>query len=160
MQGPKRVTEGQVSSSVSPDSCPRALPHLGEQTHTHQQELEAEISKTQDTQNPFAFMLIWNQIPTRSKPRKAHTLLQVQNEVFWICQCLALPQHLQQLHSTPQPTWLLEEVPSLPRAMCCSQQSHAGGCSHCFGGHRAALLSLHQCLLPQRKLAAKTSWSD
>lgn len=70
-------------------------------------------------------MLIENQIPARSKPRKAHTLLQVQNQVFWVCQCLPLAKDLQQLHSTPQLTWLLEEVPGLLRATCCSQQSHA-----------------------------------
>lgn len=72
-------------------------------------------------------MLIGNQIPTRSKPRKADSLLQIQNQVFWICQCLALPQYLQQLHSTPQPTWLLEEVPALLRATGCSSRAMLTG---------------------------------
>lgn len=68
-------------------------------------------------------MLIGNQIPTRPQPRKARTLLQVQrSEVIWIWRCLALPWHPQQIHLTPQPTWLLEEVQGLLRATHRSQR--------------------------------------
>lgn len=80
-------------------------------------------------------MLIGNQIPTRPQPRKAHTLLQGRrSEVIWIWWCLALPQHPQQIHSIPWPTWLLERCKFCWENTPLPAESLAGTCCHCFGG--------------------------
>lgn len=173
----KRVTEGQVSSSVNPVSCSRAPPCLGEQTchpHTPTRIKGWDFQSSRPRRHKICLFLCWLGIrflPDLSPGR--HTLSSKVREVtlsgfddVWHC------------HSTRNKSIQYHD-PRGSRRGANSAESHsllpaescAGRCCHCSGGlsvqgdpalmwHQPAVLPLHRCLLAQRKLAARTAERD